>query len=103
MPKKTQGTHDKQAILVKQEQEWVPKKLEIVREMQTSSRSSTSNNGKQWVPIQCSTGTKLKEKIIQTKEDVPIQELSSTFFMTINPIYDPSPIQDIDQIVEEIL
>ena len=103
MPKKTQGTHDKQVTLVKQEQEWVPKKLETTRELQTSSRSSTSSNGKQWVPIHCSIGTKPKEKIPKTKEEVPLQELSSAFFMTINPIYDPSLIQDTDQLVEEIL
>ena len=102
MPKKTQGTHDKQEALVKQEQAWVPKKLETTRELQTSSRSSI--NGKQWVPIQCSIHTKPKEKIPRAKEkEVPLQELSSAFFMTINPIYDPSPIQDMDQLVEEIL
>ena len=103
MPKKTQGTHNKQATSVKQEQEWVPKKLEITRELQTSSRSSTPSNGKQWVPIHFSIDTKPKEKIPKTKEEVPVQELSSVFFMTINPIYDPSPVQDTDKIVEEIL
>ena len=101
MPKKTQGTHDKQATLVKQEREWVPKKLETTKELQTSSRSSS--NGKQWVPIQCTIDTKPKEKIPKAKEEVPLQELSLAFFMTINPIYDPSPIQDTDQLVEEIL
>ena len=103
MPKKTQGTHDKQEALVKQEQAWVPKKLETTRELQTSSRSSTSNDGKLWVPIQHSTDTKPKENILKTKEAVQLQELSSAFFMTINPIYDPSPVQDTDKIVEEIL
>ena len=102
MPKKTQGTHDKREALVKQEQAWVPKKLETTRELRTSSRSSI--NGKQWVPIQCSIHTKPKEKILRAKEkEVPLQELSSAFFMTINAIYDPSPIQDMDQLVEEIL
>ena len=46
VPKDTQGSHLNQAIIVREEQKWVPKKLAAVEDHQTSSKPTIKDKSK---------------------------------------------------------
>ena len=50
-----------------------------------------------------STTTNLESNTMESKDEVPQLNDPSQFFMTINPIFDPSPSSEADQIVDDIL
>ena len=90
-----------QATSRQQRQKWIPKKL-TEEEPQTSSKPNSINK-KKWVPKQYSVTTNLESKMVESYEAVPQPIDPSQFFMTINPIFDPSPSSDVDQVVDDIL